>query len=468
MKRSDKLFLNTLIIAIGTFTTKVLSFIMVPFYTLWLSPSEYGNFDLLISYIAFFIPFATFQLEQSVFRFSLSNKKEAKRYYTNAVSRVFVNILICNIIIILLLHKQPFMIPFMIYFDFYALYNCASEYLRGTDRLKLYSATNIFVALIIVVLNILLVYVCQLQVSGMLWSYAIAYLLGFIMIAWLEKLSYFKFYKNREIQKEMLAYSLPLIPNSISWSITHITDRTMIRMVMGSFYNGIYAISCKIPTLVNILFSIFSLSWQQTAISSVNDADKNTFYNGIYFDLIKFLYTSAMVIIALTPFLFRYFIQKEYFIGIYQIPIILNGIIFLSLAQFMNAIFLATKDTKSVGLTTVIAAIINFVINILFIKSLGLFAASLSTFVSYLVLFFLRQKKLSTIFQNREVIRMILKYNVVYILLSLILYVPFQFFWNLFCLISALGLFFLYNKRLLNTILYKFRKGAKKHENLNC
>lgn len=424
MKRNDELLENTIIIAIGVFTTKILSFILVPFYTLWLSPEEYGNFDLLVTYISFFIPFATFQLEQAIFRFCMENKSKSKEYYNNAILIVLFNILICNIIIYVLLRKYSYMIPFMLYFDSYALYNCGSEYLRGTNKLKLYSITNILTAIIIVILNIIFVYKLKLQNTGMLLSYGLAYMIGILYICFKEKLiskNLFKDY-DKKVQIKMLKYSIPLIPNSISWWITHITDRTMIKLVLGSFYNGIYAVSCKIPTLVNLLFNVFNLSWQQTAIKTLKDKDKNEYYEQLYKKLVKFLYTSAFCIIAVTPILFKFFIAKDYYIGIYQVPIILNAIIFLSMAQFLGGIFLADMDTKSVGITTINAAIINFIINVLFINVIGLTAASISTFLSYLVLFIFRHRKLSKKLNGKKIVNKIVTYNIGYILITILIY----------------------------------------------
>ena len=465
MKRNERLLLNTIIIAIGTFTTKALSFIMVPFYTVWLSPEEYGNFDLLITYISFFIPFATFQLEQAIFRFCIENKDNSKKYYSNAIIKVFANILICNFIILLLLRDKSYLIPFIIYFDCYAIYNCSSEYLRGIEKIKMYSVINVVVSVIIVLLNITLVYIKKLQIEGMLWSYAIAYLIGIILINFIES-PMKDIFKNRDktVEKEMMRYALPLIPNSISWWITHITDRTVIKIVMGNFYNGIYAVSCKIPTLVNILFSVFNLSWQQTAIKSLNDADKTKFYNDIYNKLIKFLYTSSYIILSITPFIFEFFIAKDYYQGIYQIPIILNGIIFLSIAQFLNAIFLANKDTKSVGITTTIVAVINFLINICFINFIGLTAASLSTLISYFVLFFIRHKKLATMFENKKIMKRIVIYNIIYILYSVIINIKFNLILNSIIVLTAISLFFIKNRKIISKIINKFLRKGKKEE----
>lgn len=464
MKRNEKLLLNTIIIAIGTFTTKVLSFIMVPFYTAWLSPEEYGDFDLLVTYISFFISFVTLQLEQAIFRFCMENRKDSNKILAKAIQIVVFNVIIYNILMTFLLKNKSYCIPFLVYFDFYAIYLCLSEYLRGNDKLKMYSLCNILVAIGIVLLNIIFVCILKLQTKGMLLAYGISYFIGTIIIIIKEKIwiKFLDFDKDKKVQKEMLRYSVPLIPNAVSWWITHITDRTIIKIVLGSFYNGIYAVSCKIPTIVNILFSVFNLSWQQTAISALNDKDKNDFYNNIYIKLIKFLYTISLVIIAITPFIFKFFISPQYLEGIYQIPIILNGIVFLCFAQFLNAIFLANKDTKSIGITTTIAAVINLMINLVLIKFIGLTAASISTLVSYFILYILRYKKLSYVFLNKKIIKMIMLYNFIYILVSSIIFIKFNYFLNSIIAIVTIVVFIIKNKSMIKLIIKRLDKGVNR------
>lgn len=456
MKRNDELLNNTIVIAIGNFTTKLLAFLLVPFYTLWLSPEDYGTFDLLITYISFFIPFVTFQLEQAIFRYCAENKKKSKEVYINALHIILLNMVICNFIIFFIMKRNNYILSFLLYFNTYTLYMCSSEYLRGIGKLKKYSLINIIVSICIVILNIILVYYLKLQVSGMLFSYGIAYFVGEILILFNESLidkDFFKL-KNKNIKAEMIKYSLPLIPNSISWWITNVSDRTIINIVLGSFYNGIYAVVCKIPMVVNLLFSVFNLSWQQTAINSLNDENKNEYYNWLYRKLIKFLYTSGFCILVLSEFIFRFIFSQEYYQGVKQIPFLLNGIIFLSLAQFLTGILLANKETKKVGKSTIIAAIVNLIVNISMIKIIGLYAASISTLVSYIVMFAGRLLNLRELFDCKSIVKMLFKYNLIFIAVSIIINTN-NLIINIAILILSILLFLYSNIELIKKVTEK-------------
>ena len=81
ISRTHNLIKNTFIIGVGTFCTKLISLFLVPFYTIWLAPVEYGEFDLLISYLTLLVPFVTLQLEQAILKFSLNNQKNKFKYF---------------------------------------------------------------------------------------------------------------------------------------------------------------------------------------------------------------------------------------------------------------------------------------------------------------------------------------------------------------------------------------------------
>lgn len=462
MKRNEELLNNTIIIAIGTFTTKLLSFLLVPFYTIWLSPEDYGTYDLLVTYISFVIPFITVQLEQAIFRFCMEQKSKAKKYYSNAMQIVLFNMIICNVLIFLLMKKSDYLLSFVLYFNAYAIYTCSSEYLRGIGKLKLYSLINIIVSFFIVGFNIVFVYLLKYQVNGMLLSYGLANMIGVIIILAREKLidlDTFKL-KDRHTKYEMIKYSLPLIPNSISWWITNVSDRTIINWFLGSFYNGIYAVACKIPLIVNLFFSVFNLSWQQIAIVTLNDDDKKDYYNSIYDSLLKFLYSSGFCILILSTFIFKFVLDREYYEGIKQIPFLLNGVIFLSLAQFLSGIFLANKDTKNVGKSTIIAAIVNLCVNLIFIKLIGLYAASISTLISYIVMFLGRFWKLKDMFNYKIIIKNILIYNFFFFLLSILVSYD-NLIFNIFLLLISIIFFIAINMKLLGTLINKIFRRKK-------
>lgn len=96
------------------------------------------------------------------------------------------------------------------------------------------------------------------------------------------------------------------------------------------------------------------------------------------------------LLIAVTPILFKLLINARYAEAYFQMPLLFFGVFFNFLTAYLGGIYVAFKKTKSVGVTTTIAALLNLLIDIAFVKVIGIYAASISTLVSYMFLFIYR------------------------------------------------------------------------------
>ncbi|MCK1221861.1 lipopolysaccharide biosynthesis protein [Streptococcus uberis] len=408
MNRKKELFKNTIIIGIGNIFTKAISFLLVPLFTIWLTPSQYGEYDLLFSYVSLVVPVLTLQLEQAVLRYTLDNKDKGDTYFKTSIVFVLVNSLVFSLIFGTLLDFQ-YHLSFTFCTIMFVMQVCTTEYLRGRNELKTYSLANILCGIATILFSFLFVYVLKLGVDGLLIAFGLAYLFTSLSIIISKKL--YKNYNTSTIDlsilKILLMYSLPLLPNAISWWITNVSDRTLIKIFLGSEMNGIYAVSTKIPTLIAVFYSIFNLAWQQSAITSAKDdfEKRREFYHSTFRQLFLFLFSSAICIIALSPFLYRYFLEKEYFSGLYIVPILILATVFLNFAQYFGGILLGNMDSKTNGLTTVVGAVINIILNLLLINYIGISAAAISTMISYIIMFVMRLLKLKDLFDVKKIFR---------------------------------------------------------------
>ena len=83
---------------------------------------------------------------------------------------------------------------------------------------------------------------------------------------------------DKKLIKSMVKYSAPLVPNSLSWWIVSVSDRSIISVVLGAASNGIYAISNKFPTIISSLSGVFNLSWSESAALHINSEDRDEFF----------------------------------------------------------------------------------------------------------------------------------------------------------------------------------------------
>ena len=240
MNKTKSLIKNTVIIAIGKLGTQVVSFLLLPVYTGILTTQEYGEYDFLLTLSLFLIPFITLLMEESMFRFLIDAKNDNEIKEIISVTFFFTisaTIISCFIIFLLnsiLFHYKYifYLIAFIISSIFLGLANALS---RGMSNIKLYSFTNFLSSLLIIIFNILFIVYFKFGLYGMLTSYILSYI--FCSIFSLFKSGVFNLvdikYFNNDLLKKMMRYSLPLVPNSISWVIVNLSSRLVITGALG-------------------------------------------------------------------------------------------------------------------------------------------------------------------------------------------------------------------------------------------
>lgn len=463
MQNNDKrLLYNLIIIGIGTIFTRLIYLVMTPFYSSWLTTSEYGKYDLIATYISLCVPFVTLQLDQAIYRFSIEHKQYSNYYYRMIIKAIIPLMAFMSMVVYMVMIHFDMTTNLILYFIGYfiamAFYNVNAEYLRGNGKLREYSTLNITTGVLSVLLSITAVRILHLGVAGLLLAFACSY-----GITWLIAQIAFKPFTVIQTDetsiKELLKYSIPLIPNNISWWITNVSDRTIINIIQGNYYNGIYAICCKIPTMLSIIFGIFNLSFQQVALQDVQPEEQKSYFNKLIKRVIKILFTGSVCIVGLTPLMYHLFLKEEYWEGIICVPILLCGAVFLSIAQYMGDILLVKKNTKAIGGSTICAALVNIVLNLLMIPKWGIMGASLATMISYVVMFLLRSRATRELFIGKELISCIIEYLGLYTVLSvLILMVMDSILWSILMLLLTFFLFILANREIVMTFLKKIIK----------
>lgn len=198
---------------------------------------------------------------------------------------------------------------------------------------------------------------------------------------------------DKKLMKEMVKYSIPLVPNSISWSIINFSDRIIVSSVLGTAENGVYSMANKFPTYIDNIYNFFYTAWKEASAKALHYDEPERFYNQIYNSLRRMLDAIVLGSIAILPFIFSFFIKKDFSVAYIYVPVLIVATYFSNLSSFIGGIFTAYKDTKIIGKTTIIAATINLVVNLLCIKFIGLWAAAVSTLVAMIINYNLMGKK---------------------------------------------------------------------------
>ncbi|MBR1739687.1 MAG: oligosaccharide flippase family protein [Ruminococcus sp.] len=399
MSRESKLAKNTLILSVGTFLPKLATFVTLPVLTGYLTQEQYGTYDLITVLVSLLLPAATLQIQAAAFRFLIDtrdDKNEKRKIISNIYAYILPSSAIALIILFFCLHSQSVMDRSLIclYFLMDILVNATRQVCRGLSRTMDYSVSAIISSLGKMVFALIFVAWLKTDLTGAIIALCGASTLSFFYLFF--RLRVYRYvsprYVNKALLKDMLRYSWPMVPNSMSAWVMRVSDRLVVTSVMGVAANAVYAVANKIPSLLNLAQSTFTLAWQENASIASKDEDAGAYYSSMFRTMYDLMAGFFGVLIAATPLLFKLLIRGSYGAAYKQMPILFLGMFFFSMSTYLGGIYVAYKASKSVGITTMAAAAINLLTDIGTIHFIGLYAASGSTLVSYIFLFLYRIK----------------------------------------------------------------------------
>ncbi len=394
MNRENKLIKNTFILSIGTFLPRLAGYVTLPILTGYLTKEQYGTLDLVSLLVSLLLPVATLQIHTAAFRFLIDHKhdrEKAKLYFSNILAFVVPVSLVILLITywVLPIESPALKIWICIYFLFDILVAEARQITRGLSRNLDYSISSIVSAMVRMVFIVLLVKALHYELTGAVVALAISPVLSlaylFVRVRMYELIDFSLF--DPQVLKKMLAYSWPMVPNNMSMWVMRVSDRFVVTLFMGVAANAVYAVANKIPSLLSLAQSTFTLAWQENASIVSKDKDAAEYYSKMFSVMLNLYAGFLGLLIACTPILFALLIRGSYEEAYQQMPVLFLGMFFSCMSTFLGGIYIAFKATKSVGISTMLAALCNFVVDLALIRYIGLYAASGSTLISYAFLF---------------------------------------------------------------------------------
>lgn len=465
MDRGKKLIKNTIVLMFGSILTKGLNFIMAPLFTRWLTTTEYGTFDLIATYSTLLIPILAIGTHHAVFRFLL-DVEESEDYQTVLTNTVFLNIvgvllyLLCLIIICFVkpsVTEYGFLLTVLLLTQ--TMQNYMGMYIRGIKKLKLYSIVNIVCTASILLCVFVFVRVLGMGLQGMILGYSLGYVISTLTSCIAsQNYKHFKIVRvDIHKMKDMLRYSVPMIPNSISWWIVTISDRVIVSMVLGVAANATVAIAHKIPNLCTTIYDIFQTAWVENAAEAISDKDWDSYFSKMLNIMGQFCISVSILIVTTNFFLYDWLFTTNYREGKYLVPLFSLAIIFASLSQTLGSVFIAEYDSKVQGTTMLGAGLINIIINIILIKFVGIYASAISTVIAYAFLLGIRYKiickKYAIHIENKTK-----KLALLMLLFVIISYIEMDVV-NFVCLVTSFIIVTLYSKDTIGIILRRIIKN---------
>ena len=388
---------NVALFSINNFVPKLLSILLIPLYTNCLSTTEYGISDLLTTTVSLLIPIFTLDIQDAVLRFALDKQYNKEDVFSIAFRIILVGTgLVCIGTYLVSLFNIPgvedsYLLFFVLMYFTTALYNSVSLFCRGIDKVHIMVVGGIVQSVVTLSANILFLLVFEWGLVGYLLANTVGSVLA---LAWYfigAKLHrYIKWKYPKNVFRDMVAFSFPLIFSVIAWWVNNASSRYVLTWMSGVAVSGLFAIAYKIPNILTMFQNIFFQAWSISAIKEFNRDDSDGFisnmYNMMNFAMITVCSGIMLVNIPVSDFLY----SKEFFEAWKFVPPLLLSVVFNAMALFIGSIFTAVKDTKTLSVSTIIGAGVNTICNFIFIYYWGAYGAALATMFGYAVVLIMR------------------------------------------------------------------------------
>lgn len=468
MSKSKELAKNTLIIFTSKVFTQLISFFLLPLYTKVLPTENYGLLDLITTYTALAIPILSLQLEMGAFRYLIDNRKNQSRKSTIITSSLTLSLFTTLIFSLLFFVITKFIkIPYESFVWFSIIPTLFSSFTlqiaRGLGDTINYSIGSALCGTSNILLNLFFILILKTNLSGILLATGISHIVTIVFLflrLHLYKYINVKAYDKKEASK-LIKYSLPLIPNSIIWWIINVSDRTIISIFISMSANGIYAVSNRFSNILSQIYGVFNLSWTESASLHINDEDRNTFFSKTFNSTINLFLSFSTLFISLLPIVFPLIIQPEYHEAYNYIPVLILGMLFNIIVSFIGTIYIAKKLTKEVMLTSLTAGLLNIIINLLFVKYLGIYAASISTILAFASMSIFRYIDVQKYIKLKLDLKTLTPMIFIFTSSIIIYYINTLASSLLFCLLTFIALF-RFNKKLIKGLTESILKKLKK------
>lgn len=389
MSRYKKLLSDTVILGLGTFGSKLLVFLLMPLYTAWLSTAEYSTAELISSTANLLIPLACIGISNGIFRFAAERESDKTSVFSSCIALLGIGLVafcIFSPLLGLIEYFSNYVWLIVAYVFFADVQSVCAQYVRAIDRTRLFAVQGILNTGLTILFNILFLAAFDMGVTGYVLSVVIGNILTSVYLIVAAKLwRVFRFSAiDKHLMGELLRFSLPMIPTTVCWLITDLSDRYMVTYFWGSEVNGVYSAAYKIPTVVNLISGIFMQAWQFSAVAESSDEiGCKRFYSEVFRGFLSVIFIGTAGLILLSRLLADLLLNAAYFEAWRYMPVLLCAAAMEALVSFLATVYMVRKKSMHSFLTALIGTTLNLVLNFLFIPVYGALGAAVATMLSY-------------------------------------------------------------------------------------
>lgn len=399
MDKYKKLASNTIIFAIGTFSSKVLSFLLMPFVTRMMTSGDYGSADLVQQTVNVLIPIVTLQVNSAALRFSLDKAKNKSDVFTVGVRTTLAGFVVflflaypISLIEINDFKLGDYIILVYVFVLVSGMRQLCQQFVRGSGHVKLFAVDGIIATATTLLFTFLFLGVFKWGVTGYIVAIIASDACSIIFYTITAKL--YRCLSPRLFEKgitgQMLKYCVPLIPTVILWWIINVSDRYMITYFIGSSENGLYTAASKIPNFVVLFAQIFIDAWQLSAVDEYESESRGEFFTKVFRVYSGGVFAVASALILFCQLFTKILVAPSYYESWNYVPILIIATTYSCIVNFLASVYMAEKKSLMSLVTAMTGTVTNIVLNLILIPKLGATGAAIATVTAFVVVFITR------------------------------------------------------------------------------
>lgn len=413
MNPIKRLASQTAIYGLSSIIGRFLNYLMVPLYTYYFDPYEYGVVSEFYSYTGFFATLLVFGFETGFFRFA-QNKEQKEQVYSTALNFV----LIANVVFVVLIalfvspiasalkypghHEYFYWFALILAFDSVASIPFAR--LRSENKALQFALIKFTEIAATVLLNLFFIVVCKQafekhtgSVFANLYNPQIG--VGYIFISnlaasALKLLLLSPHLKgvlggiDKPLLKKMFAYSLPMVVIGFAGIINEMLDRSILKFLLPFDLKtnmeqlGIYGACYKLSILMTLFIQAFRYAAEPFFFAHAKEKNSTRVYGQVmkYFVIVCI---TIFLLVTLYIDVFKYFIGKDFRSGLFIVPVLLMANLFLGVYVNLSIWYKLTDRTLLGAMVSIGGALLTIVLNVAFVPAYGFAASAWATFACY-------------------------------------------------------------------------------------
>lgn len=393
------IFKHTAIYSIGRIVGKAVGFFMIPLYTHYLTPEDYGTFEMLSMLALVGGIMIQGGISSAIFKFWNSYNELA--HQREVVSSIYFFVLLMSAAFSCIALFSSEFISYLLFgtknanyyvqlmvlsFFFSTNTNVPETYLQVKKQSKLFAIISLLILIIGLGLNIYLVVIAKMGLKGILYSSIITRCIHASMLAMIT-LPEVKLGVDIAKIRNMLAFSLPLIPAEIGMFIFSFSDRLFLSHMASLRDVGIYSLGLKFSFMLSVLIiQPFMQVWEQVVYELRGKENAAYECGRVFTNLYLVVTIAALIMSVFIPEVVQVISSPQFHPAWKIVPVLSLGYVFRAIYYYYRTGLFYESKTSKLGRITFVSAALSLVLNLIFVPWFGALGASTAKLIAYIIL----------------------------------------------------------------------------------